>query len=135
MTAPQAEGPEDLPQVEEITTMAGLNEAAAGMQKAANRLYNRIIKFEGAEGIGTKYKIAVKDQLLAIYDEAIQAEKRPPAEDIRTARAEKIVREGNPSLYSEWKVGSTEINALRIWISAMRQSISARQSVLRGERE
>lgn len=133
---PQApEGPADLPQVDTITTMDGLNTAAAGLQRAANRLYKAILEFEGAEGVGTRYDIAVEDQLIAIYDEALAAKQRPPAEDIRRALAEKTVREHEPALYSAWKSGSTEITALRIWISAMKQSISARQSILRGERD
>jgi hypothetical protein len=115
--------------------MEGLNAAAAGLQRAANRLYSRMMKFEGADGTGTQYDIAVQDQRVAIYDEAISEGKRPPAEDIRAALAEKFVRENEPVLYSNWKKGKTEINALRIWISAMKQSISARQSILRGERD
>ncbi len=125
---------QDLPQVEVITTMGELNEAAAGLQRAANRLYNEMKRFEGPDGTGTRYAIAVSSKLLEIYDQAVEAEKRPPAEDIRTAMAEKSVREEQPDLYKQWREAATEIEATRIWISAVKQSISARQSVLRGER-
>lgn len=124
-----------LPPVEAIKTMGELNDAAGALQRAANHLYQNTLRFEGADGVGARYEIAVEAQIAKIYDDAIANETRPPAEDIRLAKAHSTVRADQPDLWKQYRDGKTDIDASRIWISATKAAINARQSVLRGERD
>lgn len=124
-----------LPPVEAIRTMGELNEAAGALQRAANHLYRETLRFEGAEGVGARYETAIKARLVQIYEDALEDEKRPPAEDVRKAMAEKRVRDDNPQLWIDHRNGTTDLTAARIWISATKAAINARQSVLKGERD
>lgn len=122
--------------------MAELEAAARELDAGSTKLAQMTKEFEGAvdadgefvPGPGTRYEVAVESKLIEIYDEAIQNDRRPPAEDVRKAMANRAVRTEQPDLYSDWQRLSTEIKALQVWISARKTSISARQSVLKGER-
>lgn len=123
--------------------MVMLDKAAAGVQKAATRLMRLTQSFhearegEGGVELGTAlaFDIAVKDELASIYNDAIQADRRPPAEDIREAMAHRAVQAKQPELWARYHAEKAEISALQSWISNQKAAISANQSILRGERE
>lgn len=123
-----------LPPVEAIKTMAELNEAAGALQRAANHLYQETLRFEGAEGIGARYEIALDARSEAIYDKAIEDGKRIAVE-ICKAKAARQIRDDEPELWKSHRDISTDLKAARIWISQTKTAINARQSVLKGERD
>jgi hypothetical protein len=131
-------------QTEPLTVLAALEKAATELDAMTNRLGRAVKQFETTVdeetgelvlGPGIRYDIAVKDKRIQIYDNAIENDKRPPAEDIRQAKAEKMVRDEEPELWADYQQLSTEMSALRIGISARKESIRARQSILKGERD
>lgn len=124
--------------------MKALDDASKGVQSASTELsklsqgfYEGRIDEDGAEqlGIGLAFDVALKEELSAIYMDSIEADRRPPAEDIRAAMAFKAVRTKKPALWIEYHGTKARIESLKMWISNQKASISANQSVLRGERE
>ena len=81
-------------------------------------------------GPGKEYQMKVAARKVAIFKQAEADGKRPPGEDVRTAMAEAEVREQDPALTARYDHLSTEIEALRQFISAQKQVISGHQSVL-----
>ena len=129
--------------VEPIDVMDELRTAAQELDSGSTELAQLTSTFEGYvdketgdyfPGPGMRFEVAVQTEVIRLYDESIVAEKRPPAEDVRRAKAEMKVREEQPDLWGEYHALKTRISALKIWNSARKASISARQSVLRGER-
>ncbi len=121
-------------QVEPVVIQRELEDACRSLDNATDELYKNLVRFESRDGPGTLYEIAIQSQLIKLHDEAVEQGKRPPAEDIRRALAERAVRVEQPDLYDEWRELSTKIEAARIYISGRKAAISGRQSVLRGER-
>lgn len=126
--------------------MLGLEEARRGVQAAATELSKLTQDFFHADldpetgdvkelGIGLRFDIAVKDELAFIYKDAIENERRPPAEDIREALAHRAVQTKQPALWAEFYNTKARIDALRSWISNTKAAIGAAQSILKGERE
>ena len=122
--------------------LADLDAAARGVQAASTELSKLITKFgegyigpdgEIHEGTKLRFEIAVKNELARIYEEAIAEGKKPPAEDIRGALAERAVRTKNPELWTEFHAQRTRIEALKLWLSNQRAVISGYQSLRRGE--
>lgn len=119
-------------QLDTETIIRELNTAALGVFRAANRLQSLTQEFDGKDGelgVGVLYDIAIEDELTSIYEES---ERKPPAEDIRTAMAKARVRRKKPDLDADYRRLSTEMKATQLWISNQKAVLSARQSVLNG---
>jgi hypothetical protein len=124
------------------TLLAELNAAAQGVGAASTKLAKLTKEFDNRTngdgevhlGIGARYAIALENELVAVWEESEAKDKRPPAEDIRTALAKRRLRQKNPSLVAEYGRITTEMKALQRWISDNRAVISAKQSVLNGAR-
>lgn len=122
------------------TVLQELNTAANAVRKASAKLGRVLKAFEGAMsedgevqlGVKARYEIAVDEALMEIVDNYEGRDKRPPAEDVRMARARRQVRRNNESLYVAYLQGLVEIKALRQWISGQKQIVSAKQTVLNG---
>lgn len=119
-----------------------VDEASKGVQAAATELaqlsqsfYEGAVDKEGElkMGTGLAFDIAVKEELAAIYTMSIENDKRPPAEDIRAAMAERAVRTKKPELWGEYHTQKARIDALQMWIRNQRAAISANQSLLNSE--
>lgn len=119
-----------------------LDEASKGVQAAATELSKLSQEFHDAYvdeqgelhmGVGLQFEIAVKEELAAIYTLALENERRPPAEDIRAAMAERSVRTKKADLWTAYYHTKARIDSLQSWISNQRSTISANQSLLRVE--
>lgn len=124
--------------------MIALDEASEGVQSASTELSKVSQEFYGARvdehgqeqlGLGLAFDVALKEAITDIYTEAIEQNRRPPAEDIRAAMAFKRIRRNQPKLWIDYHGRKARIEALKMWISNQKAAISANQSVLRGERE
>ena len=119
------------------TLIRELNIAQRSVASASTKLAKLIKEYEGANGqlgIGTRYEIALDDELTGLYDEHVENDKRPPAEDIRAAMARRRVRTKHPELDADNRRLTTEIKALTLWIRDQKVVINAKQSVLNGVR-
>lgn len=121
-----------------------LRETADSVSRASSRLYRETIELYGGidqetgevvEGVESKWQAAYDEEIIRIEEEALAADRRPPASDIRAARARLRIRQRHPDLYAEWLHRTSTVDALQKWISARKSVISALQSVLRGERD
>jgi hypothetical protein len=118
-----------------------LAESALALERAANRLYRITKQFEG-EGEGETWQPGpqlrwldiVGDELDKLAQEYEDKEKRPPAKEVLQVRAEKRAKRRDPQLWADYNQLHSEIGALQKWISAKKETISARQSALKGER-
>jgi hypothetical protein len=122
--------------------LQALDSASAGVQAASTKLSRLISEFGEAsideqgeikEGTGLRYEVAIKDELAYLYTTALEEGRKPPAEDIRGALAERAVRSKQPQLYADYHAQKTQIEALKLWISSQKQVISGYQSLRRGE--
>jgi hypothetical protein len=89
---------------------------------------------EWHEGPNLLWRVAISEAIDAIVREDY-AETRAPAIERLERMAELRVRQQKPDLYADYHRLATEIDALQKWISAKKQAISARQSVLSAEKE
>ena len=121
-----------------------LRETAEGVSKASSRLYRETIELYGGiddatgevvEGVEARWQAAYDAEIIRIEEEALAADRRTPASDIRAARARLRIRERHPDLYAEHLYRTSTVEALGKWIAARKSVISALQSVLRGERD
>lgn len=123
--------------------LQALDDSAKGVQAASTELSELTQSFHEAHeedgevvlGIGLQFDCAVRDELAAIYSDAIENDRRPPAEDIRAAMSQRAVQAKRPDLWAEYHGKKARIEALKSWISNQKASISACQSILRGERQ
>ncbi len=125
-----------------VEILAALDEASAAVQAGSTELSKVIARFGEAtidengeihEGTKLRFEVAIQEELTAIYDRALDAGQKPPAEDIRSALAEKAVRTQQPELWTEYHHQRTRIEALRSWLSNQKAVISGYQSLRRGE--
>lgn len=121
-----------------------LNELASRQLKWANELKMLSRKFDGYldpetgeayMGIRLDYEEALDTALIAIATEAEEADRRPPAEDIRKARARARVKREKPDLWTEYHLLAATIERMKRWLSDARNASITRQSVLKTERE
>jgi hypothetical protein len=110
-----------------------LAESALALERAANRLYRITKQFEG-EGEGETWQPGPQLRWLDIVGDELDKEKRPPAKEVLQVRAEKRAKRRDPQLWADYNQLHSEIGALQKWISAKKETISARQSALKGER-
>lgn len=122
--------------------MVDLENAAKALDKAATRLADATREFEGGTdengvwqpGPQLRFEELVAAEATAIYDAYEQKGERPPAETVRLAKARAIVKEREPDLYADYHRLRSEIGSLQKWMSAKKETISARQSVLSAEK-
>ncbi len=121
-----------------------LNQLASQQMKWANELKTLSRKFDGYVdpdsgemymGVRLQYEEAVDAALIEIANAAEAGEKRPPAEDIRKARARAMVKRENPDLYTEFHLLEATIERMKRWLMDARNASITRQSVLKTERE
>ena len=127
--------PADLDPQKVMDELVGYTRGLAGAAAKLGRLqgeFNGGIDKDGVFhlGPGKEFQTKLAAQKVAIYRKAEADGKRPPGEDVRTAMAEAEVREQDPALAARYDHLSTEIEALRQFISAQKQVISGHQSVL-----
>lgn len=128
-------------QSDPIVVMRELTAASVALDRGANKLYRLTQEFEGhgegdawAPGPQLLWIEAVGDELDDLAQKYEDNEKRPPAKEVLQVRAEKAAKRKHPELWADYHRLLSEINAMQKWISAKKQTISARQSVLKGER-
>lgn len=129
---------------EVLSILNEVRDASRDVEKAADSLYHKVIRFTGwtdeetgewVEGVGPRYDTAVDNALIEIYEDALARGQRPPAEDIRNALAVRRVRRDEPELVAEHMRLDAEIKAMKSWLSNRKSAINGKQSVLKGERE
>lgn len=119
-----------------------LDKAATGVREANHKLgiltknfYDARVNPETRQvealGVGLRFDIALREELSRIYEQHVEQGKRPPAEDIRQAIADKAVQTKDPSLWAEFHSQKAEIEGLRLWLSNEKAAISANQSLRR----
>jgi hypothetical protein len=118
-----------------------LAESATALDRAGNRLYRLTQEYEGqgegeawSPGPQLRWLDLVGDELDRIAQDYEDAGKRTPAKEVLQVRAEKAAKRRDPELWADYHRLRTEIVALQKWISSKKETISARQSALRGER-
>jgi len=120
-----------------------LDELASRTMEQADALRLLSQRFHGHEtksgvkvaGIKLQYEEALDDALDAIVEPFEAEGKRPPAEDVRAARARKRVKREHPDLYDEYHALDATIRRIERWLRDSRSAVMARQSVLKTERE
>lgn len=123
--------------------LEALDKASRGVQSASTELSTLSQKFHEAHlaeetgeivmGIGLQFDVAVKEEIATIYELAIEEGRRQPPADVRVAQAERAIRVKKPDLWAEFHATKARIDALKTWISNMKATISANQSVRKGE--
>lgn len=93
-----------------------------------------VTRGEWHEGPNLLWRVAISEAIEAVVREQY-ADTRAPSIDRLERMAELRVRQTNPELWADYHRLLTEIDALQKWISAKKQAISARQSVLSAEKE
>lgn len=121
-----------------------LEEATVSVRDANADLYRLMVELHGGVdattgevvgGIATEYEAAHDRAIISIEEEALRAGRRPPAADLRAARARLLVREQHPDLVIAYTERTARVDALGRWIANQKAVISGLQSVLRGERD
>ena len=121
-----------------------LDQLASRTMRHADQLREVSRRFHGYEDPDTKQKFTgVKLRFEEALDDALDAlvtpyeaeGKRPPAEDIRAARARQSVKRKHPDLYDEYHVLDATMRRIQRWLRDADSAIRARQSVLKTERE
>lgn len=121
-----------------------LNELASRTMAHADKLRTLSQRFHGYEdpetrekvaGVKLQYEEALDSALLSIFEAYEKDGKRPPAEDIRAARARDMVKRNAADLYDEFHALDASIRRIERWLRDSRSAIMARQSVLKTERE
>ena len=120
-----------------------LDELATRTMTYTDQLRTCSLRFNGYEaktgekvpGVKLRYEEALDDALDAIVEPFEAEGKRPPAEDIRAARARKRVKREHPDLYDEYHALEATMRRIERWLRDSRHAIMARQSVLKTERE
>jgi glutathione S-transferase len=90
---------------------------------------------EKVAGVKLRYEEALDEALDALVAPFEAEGKRPPAEDVRAARARQRVKRTEPDLYDEYHALEATMRRIERWLRDSRSAIMARQSVLKTERE
>lgn len=120
-----------------------LDKATQGLQGASRRL-SKLSQLhheatvdeatgEVTMGTGLRYEVALEEEISEIYELAEKAEKRPPPADVREARAKRAVKVKHPDLWADYQRESSEIEALKLWISSAKANINGLQTLRKGE--
>jgi hypothetical protein len=120
-----------------------LQAAARGIDAASNELGQLLMKYEGVEkpdengemtfypGTLLRWGDLVQSKSMAIVDRYENEGKRAPARETVLDRAQWLARKEDEELWAQYHAQRARINALQKWISAKRETISARQSLLK----
>jgi hypothetical protein len=116
---------------------------AVAIGKAADEIGRLQVALEGHYGDGddfvpgleTRWQDLVQAQVDRIVDEHETAARRLPSERRLYATAERRARTQDPILWQDWQVARTRVDVLERWIRNKDKANSARQSVLKGERQ
>ncbi len=106
-----------------------LDKAARGVQAASEELSKLSQEFYEDGGIGLSFDIAVDEEKLRLYDDAVEEGTRPPPADIRQIKAERTVRAREPQRWAEYQAKKARIDALKLWLTSLKAAISANQSL------
>ena len=87
------------------------------------------------EGIKLQFENALDDALDALVTGYEDRGERPPAEDIRRARARQRVRRESRDLWDDYHQLDSLMRRMKRWLSDADSAIRAKQSVLKTERE
>lgn len=122
--------------------LEALDQASRGVQAASTELSKLSQEFHEAHievtgeivnGLALQFKIAVDEEVIAIYEMALASDMKPPATDVRAAMAERAVRVKHPELWAKYNAMDARINALKTWVVNQKAVISANQSIRRAE--
>lgn len=122
--------------------LEALDKASKGIQAASTELSqlsqqlheaHRDEQGEIVMGLALRYKAALDEEKVAVYELAIDNEQRPPAADIREAKASRAVRTKFPELWTEYHASIARLNALKDWVINQKAVISANQSLSKAE--
>lgn len=86
-------------------------------------------------GVRTKYQQAFDEALIDFEEKCLREDRRLPAQDIRTARVTRAVRQQHEELYAEFLALDAQVSMLQRTISNRKAAIGAAQSILKGEKE
>ena len=106
-----------------------LDKAARGVQAASEELSKLSQEFFEDGGIGLSFEVAVDEEKLRLYDDAVEEGLRPPPADIRQIKAERAVRAQDPQRWAEYQAKKARIDALKLWLTSLKAAISANQSL------
>jgi hypothetical protein len=148
--------PQDPKVVDPATVLEELRESARALDAAADELRKVTTKFEGYQrpardddgqpvtddttgepvlefvpGPSLLWRELVDGHLDRIATAYEDQGKRPPAKEVLEARARKAAKTENTDLWADYHALSARMTNLQKWISAKRETISARQSWLR----
>lgn len=122
----------------DLDQLAARQLAEADMLATLNRRFSGYLDPETGEryaGIRLEYEEALDAAVDGIATSYEAQGKRPPAEDIRAARARATVKRLQPDLYDEFHALAATIRRLERWLQDARNAAITRQSVLKTERE
>lgn len=108
---------------------------ADDLRKVSKRLHGYEVDGEKFMGVKLQYEEALDEALLRIVDKYEAEGKRPPAEDIRNARARQMVKTEQPDLYDEFHMLDALHNRIKRWLGDTRSTIMAGQTIIKTERE
>jgi hypothetical protein len=131
----------DAPAIDPAQVLQELNAAAVGLDAAADELRRLIPLYEGYEdreglfhpGFKLRWEDLVADQADAVVTRYEDAGRRPPAKETVERRAVKHAKDADLELWGQYHATGARIIALQKWMSAKKETVSARQSVLRAE--
>ena len=121
--------------------VGNLEALARAVDAGADRLRYHLDRFEGGEveqedgslvmveGIRAMYEEAVENAAEAIFTAYEDAEKRPPPEAVRLARARQKVDAEHPDLAKDYRDLSASIAKGEKWLIQKRAAISALQTL------
>lgn len=122
--------------------LEALDKASRGVHAGAEELSRLSQSFHEAKvdengeivmGTGLQFDTALREEVASIYKQAIENQKKPPPQDVREAMAYQAVQTNRPELWAEYHHTKARIDALKSWISNMKATISANQSIRKGE--
>jgi hypothetical protein len=131
------------PDVDVAEIMHELNEAANGISAAADEVRRLLAHYEGARDLDGEFRPGSQLRWMELVNEhldrlAIEYEekgKRPPAKEVLQARAYAAAKRQDEVLWADYHADRARLENLQRWIAAKSKTISARQSILKGERQ
>lgn len=129
-------------QAEPLTILQELERDRQRLNRATTELYQVTLKLRGGvdenselvRGLADRFQEVWDQELIRLEERYLELGQRPPAEDIRTARVNKIVREKHRELWLEYIALESREKSLKQTISGRKAAINAAQSILKGEK-
>lgn len=131
--------------------MRELQERSRALDRASNELYRLTLEFEGGThesvdvetgqllrrwepGPQLRWDIAVSEAVEEIAEEYEKDDKKVPAAERLRKKGELRAKLKNEELWADFHHLETQMKAMQKWISARRDTLSSRQSVLSAEK-